>query len=154
MDPANGTVRTTVEVHLHNDAPSDGLPDYVIANRSGAPPGTNLADVAVYTPLRVVDVTVDGEPASVGAGAEYGRNVYWTLVAAPPGRETVVTFRLEGPLDLRDGYRLDLVPQPMATPDEIAVHVEAVEGWEATGQTEHTGRFDTEIALSPGLRRR
>ena len=32
-------------------------------------------------------------------------------------------FELAGPLDLTDGYRLDVVPQPLAAPDRLTVAV-------------------------------
>ena len=38
---------------------------------------------------------------------------------------TTVKFDLEGTLDVHDGYRLEVVPQPLVNPDHLDVHVHA-----------------------------
>ncbi len=153
LDPDRGTAAASVTVTLHNTAPSSGLPDYVIGNPGGAPKGTNLTMVAVYTPLRLVDATTTGgQPVNVGASEEYGRRVYTALLAVPPMSELSVTFALEGPLDLRSGYRLDVVPQATANPDRLHVEVRAEDPWRTRGAGTLATNLEADESLVVGLR--
>jgi hypothetical protein len=129
VDPANSTVHATVTVTVHNDAPPSGLPSAVIGNHRGRLPGTNSTTIAVSTPLKLVDVKRGGVSIERGASTEYGRSVYTALVDVHAQAEATVTFELEGTLDLRGGYRLDVLPQPLVNPDHLDVHVHATPGW-------------------------
>ncbi len=69
-DPETGRVESTLKVTLENTAPASGLPDYVIGNVIGLPPGTNRSFVSIYSPLELTASRV-GRPArarAVGAG--------------------------------------------------------------------------------------
>jgi len=129
VDPARNLVHATVTVTVHNDAPASGLPAIVIGNHRGRLPGTNSTTVDVSTPLSLVDVRRGGVSMPRGAAQEYGRWVYTALVDVPAGAETTVTFELEGTMDLRDGYRLEVLPQPLVNPDRLDVHVQGAPGW-------------------------
>jgi hypothetical protein len=79
--------------------------------------------------LKLVDVKRGGVSIERGASTEYGRSVYTALVDVHAQAEATVTFELEGTLDLRGGYRLDVLPQPLVNPDHLDVHVHATPGW-------------------------
>lgn len=132
-DPGRAEVAATLRVALRNDAPSSGLPEAVIGDRLGEPDGTNSTTLIVYSPLALEAVTVDGEAIPWGAMDVHGRHRYSVLLAIPPGDTVTVTFALRGPMDLADGYHLDLVPQPMANPDQVAVTVRGAHGELALG---------------------
>ena len=131
VDRGTGMVRSTVTVTLHNRAPAVGLPPYVIGNDVDQPPGTNQMTLAVYSPLHPTGATIDGVFAPVGPEQELGWNVGSLRIVVPPGRTTTVVFALEGTLDLADGYRLRVVPQPAATTTRATVEVEGAAGWVA-----------------------
>ena len=148
VDPDHDTVRSTVTVTIRNDAPASGLPDPVIGNRLKFPPGTNSTTVAVYTPLDLVDVRMDGESINRGAAPEYDRNRYWALLDIPPGATQTVTFTLEGTIDLQRGYHLDVVPQPMVNNDRFRVNVEGPKGWTGYGRATLTRQLEQDTALN------
>jgi hypothetical protein len=133
VDPAAGVVHSTVTVTLENGAPADGLPSNVLRNRLGEPAGTNSTTVAVYTPLELVEVTQDGESIPRGAIEAHDRNRFTALLDVPPGGRVTVVFELEGAIDVRNGYHLDVVPQPMVHPDQLQVRVRGDGSWEPVG---------------------
>ncbi|HEX2383483.1 MAG TPA: DUF4012 domain-containing protein [Acidimicrobiales bacterium] len=139
VDPRRNLVHSTVTVTVHNDAPASGLPSIVIGNHRGKPPGTNSTTIAVSTPLKLVDVQRGGVSIARGASMEYGRSVFTALVDVPPGAETTVTFDLEGTIDVHDGYRLEVLPQPLVNPDHLEVHVHAAPGWTVDSGGTHAG---------------
>ena len=56
-------------VTLENRAPTSGLPDYVIGNVIGLPPGTNRSYVSIYSTLDLAGAWVGGrQPAGHGPG--------------------------------------------------------------------------------------
>ncbi len=148
VDPETDTVRSTVTVQVRNDAPASGLPDPVIGNRLKFPPGTNSTTVAVYTPLDLVDVRMDGESINRGAAVEYDRNRYWALLDIPPGATQTVTFTLEGTIDLQRGYHLDVVPQPMVNNDRFRINVEGPKGWIGYGPDTLRKQLQQDAALN------
>jgi hypothetical protein len=131
VDPGRNVVHAKVTVSIRNDAPATGLPSQVIGNRL-RPQGTNSTTVSVYSPLDLADVTIGGTPIGRGVSAEYGRRVYYALVDVPAGGEVAVVFELEGTMDVADGYRLELVPQPLVNPDNVQVQVHGAPGWSAS----------------------
>lgn len=129
VDPTRNAVHATVTVTIRNEAPASGLPYNVIGNHLGEPSGTNSTTVSVYTPLELVDVIQGGRSIGRGAYQEYDRFKYTALLDVPAGREVTVMFELEGPMDVRAGYHLDVVPQPLVNPDQLRVNVEGTAGW-------------------------
>lgn len=128
-DPRHNTVHATVTVEVRNDAPASGLPDPVIGNHLDRSTGTNSTTVAIYTPLKLLDVTMNGESIGRGAQREYGRNRYSVLLDVPAESLRTVTFELTGSMDLRDGYHLDVVPQPLVNNDRFRLIIEGPSGW-------------------------
>jgi len=122
IDPVTGQLVSTVTVTVHNDAPSSGLPTYLIGNKEDLPPGTSRDLVTVHTPHRLTDVTIDGRPDGWATQTEFGAPVYTAVAQAPPGGSTTVEFRLVGRVD-EGPYRLQVIPQPMATPDRMSVEI-------------------------------
>jgi len=122
-DPATGEIQATTTVRLTNRAPAGGLPRYVIGNDDGLPPGTSRLYLSLYTPLELVDAALDGGPMGVEPQREFGGNVFSQLVTIPPGATVELRFRLRGRQEPGDGYRVDLLAQPLANPDQITVSV-------------------------------
>jgi hypothetical protein len=147
VDPSRGVVHATVVVTLRNTATPTGLADYVVGNLVGAPRGTNVSTVAVETPLGLRKATVDGRSLAIGASAEYGRSAYTARVEVAPGAQVRLEFDLEGPVSMRSGYRIDLVPQPAVNTDNLRVRVRAAKGWSLTGDTSIGRRFARDVHL-------
>ena len=127
-----------VRITLHNDAPSDGLPDAVIAsNDQGLDPGTNWMTLSLYSPLAVEQALVADEPAPLESQVEFGFGVTSMQLAIGPGESTAIDIRLSGPMDFAEGYDLTVFAQPLSKPDEVSWRVvrddngsiDAPDGW-------------------------
>ncbi len=116
-DASTGLTTATLTVELTNTAPAVGLPNYVIGNAVGLPPGTSRLYVSFYSPLALVEAAVDGEASGLEVEEEATWNVYSRYVDIPSGG--TVTFRL----DLAGGLTRpdDLVTweQPLALPLQV-----------------------------------
>lgn len=132
VDPSSGEVRSTVTVVLTNEAPASGLPDYVIGNSGGSPPGTNEMTLAVYSKLGLTDLTIDGAQANAGPSRAFDGNAYDVRVDVPPGGTRTVVFELAGTPPSTRPYRLAVDPQPLARPDRFTLDVSGVDVWEVT----------------------
>ncbi len=123
IDPDTGELTSTVTVRLRNTAPGEGLPRYIIGNANGLPFGTNRQVVTLHTPHVLDAVTVDGLPRGVQAQTEFGGPVYSATVDVGPGATRTVVFELSGVVPAWP-YRLQIVPQPTANPDQMTVSVD------------------------------
>ncbi len=128
-DPGTGDIDATATVTLTNDAPSAGLPDYVIGNSiegPRAPPrGTNRTYLSIYSPWDVADSRLDGKPVTVERQREGDRYAYSLLVDVPPdGGARTVELTLRGRLSTSDGYRLVLGTQPLVVRDQFSLTVD------------------------------
>ncbi len=138
VDPDTGAVEATATVALHNDAPTGGLPDYVIGNIYGAPRGTNLTYLGLFTAGTLSRATRDGAPIAVESQQEFGGNVYSARLDVPPGATVTLQFRLT--LRVGDGrqagedYRLAVGHQPLVNDDHLVVRVRAADGRALTAQ--------------------
>lgn len=137
VDPETGELTTTATITLRNDAPSTGLPRYVIGNResSGQPDGVNWLWFNFYTPHLLTSATYDGTPLAVGEQREFGRRVYQTYLAVPSGGEAVIQLQMKGTIDPSSTYELDWFQQPTVNTDRVEVTVRAVEGGEGDAAT-------------------
>jgi hypothetical protein len=131
-DPASGEVDATLSVTLVNEAPSTGLPEYIIGNALddevvGVPPGTNRTHLSLYSPLALEGADLDGQPLDLSAEVERDRYAYSLFLDIPPdGGTRVVTLRLRGSIAMDgDRYRLDVAGQPLVLPDDLHVTVES-----------------------------
>ncbi len=130
LDDVTATVDASVRVVLRNDAPSTGLPDYVIGNQIKVDPpsrGTNLLYVSIYSSLDLGRIEVDGQSlpsTEIERERESGLNVYSVWVPVPPTSAKTLTLSLRGGFPRpRSRYRLHLFTQPMVNPDEVLVSV-------------------------------
>lgn len=135
-DPATGEARAEVEVRLRNEPPDGELPYEVGYNPDGLPQGTNLTRLDVYSPLALDEATVDGVPVPVAEAGEFGLAVHGVVLEVPRNGAAVVRYSLSGTLPPDEGYRLLLVHQPLANPDDVTVRVRAVDGWRPAAVTE------------------
>lgn len=136
VDAGTGEVTAEAEVVLHNDAPAEGLPFYVIGNLVDLPYGTNRSFVSVYSPFDLRDATLDGAPLELVREEELGRNAYRAFISIPPGGTRTIRLTLAGQVDLRDGrYRFDYVPQVLARPDKVTWSIDVDDGKVGTGTT-------------------
>jgi hypothetical protein len=146
-DPITGAVTAELEVTLRNTAPASGLPDYVIGSKDkDLPRGTNRTLVSAWSPLRLgaarAEITSVNGPTEVPRldverAEEYGWNRYSAYVNIPAGSTAVVRLELAGSLTPGDAYRLTLLGQPVAAPDEVEVAVSegADAGWTWQGRS-------------------
>ena len=115
-DAADGQQRATAVVTLANNAPQSGLPDVVIGNLVGLPPGSNRMWMSVYTVLPMVSVKVGGEVSSMETGQVFGWNVASRFLDVPPGETVVVQLQLSGTLSVAKRGQVVTRVQPMVVP--------------------------------------
>jgi hypothetical protein len=88
---------------LTNDAPADGLPEYVAASPNlptlDVPRGTNLTEVSLLATKGAVltNATVDGVPLMAVESTERGHPVFVAQLAMEPGRTTELRFEITEP---------------------------------------------------------
>lgn len=129
VDAADGSMSGTMIVTLENKAPSLDYPDAVVANRRGAPRGSNVASVAIHAPWVVRWASIDDVEEVLGQGTEAGLNAWDTpVLTIPPGGKVALVMEIEGIVDLSDGYHLRILPQPVANADNLNVKVHLENG--------------------------
>jgi len=111
-NPDTGVTTGTMRIELTNTAPAEGLPKYVIGNRIGTPEGTSSLLVALYSPLGLDQVTVNGTAVGVTPGTEDGWNVYRFSVDIPAGQTATIDATLSG--KVADPDELVTWTQPMS----------------------------------------
>jgi hypothetical protein len=122
VDRDTGALESTVTVTLDNLAPASGLPRYLTGNVDGFPEGTNHDALALYTPHGLESLTVDGvEKTEAQIQQGYGGNIFTVPVVIPPEGRVTVVFHLHGTVPKGPNYRLDVLNQPLAHPDDLAV---------------------------------
>ncbi|MEY2420258.1 MAG: hypothetical protein QOI95_325 [Acidimicrobiaceae bacterium] len=133
VDTNTGNATATALITIHNDAPSTGLPNYVLGGPPApVEPGVNRIYVSFYTPFLLDDATVDGSPADLNSGIESGRNVYTLLTDIGPGTSTTFQLRLHGRVAAGVTYLLNIGRQPVINPDQVAVSVKTTTGGQFT----------------------
>jgi hypothetical protein len=93
----DGTRTLVADVRLTNNAPTGGLPRYVIGNWVGLPDGWSRLLVTFYGPDSLESATVNGEPFAFVRFPEAGWTGYSVFVDLSPGqqRSFTLTFDLE-----------------------------------------------------------
>ena len=102
------TRKSIVTVRLTNNAPANGLPDYIAGSGGllGEPPvpfelpiGTNVAWVSLLatTNAELTKPTIDGKLLAIFTGAERGHPIFNAQVAIYPGRTIELRFELTEP---------------------------------------------------------
>ena len=136
VDARTGRLTARLEVDLRNDAPALDAPVAVVGNQRGAPVGTNLATLSVYTRGSVRAATIDGKAVALAPDTELGLQAYDTPVLRIPAGGTVhVVLDLVGGVTLSHGYALRILPQPVANPDQLQATLDI-----RHGQAEDGGR--------------
>jgi hypothetical protein len=121
-----------LRVDMENQAPSDGLPDYVIGPfDSRFEAGENHSYVSLYSPLNLAGARWEGEPLALEAERELGRNVYSAFLSIPAGATRTLEVELEGGLTSLPGgwYELDLLHQPLLVAGRVSAKIEVPDGW-------------------------
>jgi len=126
-DPSGGQISAQLTVTLVNNAPATGLSDAVIGNALGLPPGTNRTSLTVYSPLTVDEATIDGTRVTTLLAAEQGWKTSSMQFDIGPGQQRVIHLKLSGVIAART-YSLVWKPQPVATPDAVAISVRSADG--------------------------
>ncbi|HEY8215802.1 MAG TPA: DUF4012 domain-containing protein, partial [Acidimicrobiia bacterium] len=124
--------RGTLDVALHNSAPSSGLPSYVIgSNRPDYAAGENGTFLSAYSPLQAKRARWDGEKIGIEHQRELGREVYSRFLRIPAESTRSLSIDLEGSLRLRpdDSYELALGSQPAIHPDKVEVVLRLPSSW-------------------------
>jgi Protein of unknown function (DUF4012) len=146
FDPYDGSVSSTLDVTLHNEAPATGLADEVIGSYdgSGLPLGAERLWYSVYTPLQLSGATLDGVPVPMSEAPEFGVHTYSGYVTVPSGATATLQIHLTGRVD-SGSYHLQLHDQPTVVPDRISVSVEGAAGW----RTASSGNWTPSAQLDP-----
>jgi hypothetical protein len=107
-DQDSGTATGTLNITLHNGAPPGVTePSTVFGNTAGAPPGTSVMELDVYSAMPVSSMAVNAVDTPADRVEDHLGFHVTTLNLQIPGQSTTeVTVRLGGSLDLTDGYRL------------------------------------------------
>jgi hypothetical protein len=102
------TRKSIVTVRLTNNAPTSGLPDYVVSVSGlpedmpppvGMPIGTNLLWISLLatTNAQLTNATIDGVPLTIFPGAERGHPIFNAQLAVDPGRTVELRYELTEP---------------------------------------------------------
>lgn len=158
IDAATGALEATMRISLHNAVPTTDLPRAVVGNNRGAPVGTSMGWLTIYTPNVVTSATIDGKPLSMGPSSERALNAFDTpLWQIPPGGTIVIEAKLAGSVDLSKGYRLRILPQPVANADQMTVDLSVQNGRTAEGSNRKTrlqgGPVDTPTTVRAPITR-
>ena len=129
VDAATGKLTANLQIVLDNKIPDIPFPPYVVSNSRAAPQGTNVTTLAIYSPHRLVSAMVDGQEVTLGEDTELGLNVYETgVIRVPPRGQVTLELELEGAVDLRRGYHLEIIPQPMVNAEQVSTTLRATKG--------------------------
>jgi hypothetical protein len=125
-DPASGTATAALDITLHNSAPIGVLePAIVFGNSAGAPSGTNMMELSVYSGLPVVEITGDGQPLPTQIdGLVHDFTVTTRALQIPPQSSMQIHAQLAGPLDLTDGYHVVIRNGASVVPLRMTVFID------------------------------
>ena len=128
-NPTTGALSSTATVTLTNNAPSTGLPGYVIGSPLPADirptPGTNRTYLSIYSPWTLDGAMLDGGPVTLQRQSERGRYAYSLYLDIPPeGGSRTITLELSGDIGPEAAYQLDVATQPLVEPDQLALTVD------------------------------
>lgn len=105
FDNEQNVVTARVQLLLSNSAPRSGLPDYLIGNMVGLPPGFNRTLVSIHTSL-FLDPLTSLDAAEWGARSEKDLNLYSTYTDLAPGQVKSIELVFKGRLDSGDVYKV------------------------------------------------
>ena len=113
----DGRRRLQVTVGLHYNAPSSGLPAYVVGDQHIVPAYTLRTNVMVFAPVGggVVAANRDGATTGMQRGEDRSREVALLTAQLTPGSSTSIEVTLLAPAD-SDALGLPVVPGVVLTP--------------------------------------
>ncbi len=131
-----GQALATTSVALRNDAPSSGVPGFVIdPSAKGYHPGDDVSLVTSSCPgpCTLVRAARNGKPVELRVGSEIGRPWYqdfFTTPAGTTGTLQIVTSRTGVWAGNSTGgvYRLRILPQTTVKPTRVSVSIHAPAG--------------------------
>ena len=136
----------TTEIEIRNDAPTQGVPRYLIGpgnNFEGVEAGDNVSIVTASCPgpCDLVEAQRNGDDQAMRADEELGRQHYQDIITTPGGgRSTlrIVTHRRNVWSGNSSGgvYRLTVLPQVTIEPTEIEVVVRPPSGTDVVWTSE------------------
>jgi hypothetical protein len=148
IEPRTGRVSAAVRIQLSNDAPSSGLPAYVLGSHDqDLPPGTN--HLSIYSRLDLDLASIEGTDAPIEHTAEYGLNRYSIVVDVPAESTRSVELRLSGALDLSQGYALAVPTQPLVNTDRLRVTLTTVGDAANSPEVVFDGEHTTDLVIRP-----
>jgi hypothetical protein len=143
-----GEAFTTTEIEIRNDAPTKGVPAYVIGpgiGIKGHEPGDNVSLVTVSCPgpepCELIEATRNGRDQPMRVGEELGRPRHQDFFTTPSGATStleIVTHRDDVWSGNSSGgvYRLTVLPQTTVKPTSYEVVVRPPEGTEIVWTSE------------------
>jgi len=147
VDERTGQVSATATIRLTNTLPIPiPLPDDLIRNSRGYPPGTNRPWLTVYTPLQIISATADGRPQPFGLERERGWYAHDAKLAVLPGKTLTVVLTLRGTVGVEGGYSWVNRPQPLRFPNSVQVRIRFKHG---TRSISYRGSLDVTKRLTP-----
>lgn len=147
VDERSGQVSATATIRLTNTLPVPiPLPEDLVRNTRGYPPGTNRPWLTVYTPLQIITATVDGVAQPFGLERERGWNAHDAKLAVLPGKTVTVVLTLRGTVGLQGGYSWASRPQPLRFPNQVRVKIRFRHG---TRPISYRGSLDVTERLTP-----
>ena len=142
LDPQMRTVRHTLRIELDNSAPTDGLPDAILAsNDQGLLRGTNRMILSTYAAHPVTEARLDGVAVPVEADGEFGVGVYSLVLDLAPGESKSIELIIEGRL-ADDEYNIVLGTQPLTNPENVAWRVSTTNGSRIEGPSDWASAHD------------
>jgi hypothetical protein len=135
INPATGHVDDTITINLQNNAPSSGLPSYVIGSYAGSgfPEGTNFLSLTIYSPLTLLTATEDGANFPFGHQHEFGVSTYTTADFLTSGASDTFVLHLTGTVSTRGDYQMTLHQQPLVNRDAGMLQLTPTQGWFVAG---------------------
>ena len=152
---AGGAASCATEVRLENDAPNR-LTDYVTQQKRNAMLQSFL-EIYVPQDARISGMSLNGKDVRYSLQREDERVAAGVFIELARGR--TATLRADYELEIaRDGYSLELTPQPLARPARVEVRLRMPETWTLTmgraerrGATFHyEGELDTTLFFEAG----
>jgi hypothetical protein len=155
LDPERGTGRGELVATFRNDAPSEGLPDYVIGSPTAIARGSNQSLLLLLRgpPDSLEHLEIGHTRDPVVLREREGRlRSYRSSLSIPSGAGVVVRSTSAIPGAVRkDGdvrrYRLEVVPQAMANADHGEIVIESPPGWSVKGGTRFSGPLNRPVTL-------
>lgn len=154
-DAATGRAHSQVTITLQNDAPSSGLPAYVLASPRdpGLASGTDRVWLTLYSPLTFDRVSVNGVEAGMSVASELGVRADSMYVNVPSGAVAQVIITLSGGLRARQDLPVTVRLQPAANPQSLTVAVRpAGNSMLASGRNESVWRPSSRTAQERSFR--